>query len=759
MSARRRRLLVAAVLATAATWYATVAFCPPYVPPYEPPYPLPGICGCWEEEAAGAVVETEQDVLRAAFTFTLSGEEAPLGAEFRDASIGGIVEWYWDFGNGCSSAERNPVTEYRSFGRYRVTLTVRDATGTESEVSDYVEVLRRDRNGWRDIPFPSTLVYAANSLPESLDPVAQVRSPDATLVLNLYESLFEWPAGNVDAGERDLGYSLDTRDCLPMLGMAIPKFDNGLIVELPDGRVQYTIPIRWGVLFHNGGELTAEDVEYSFERAVLLGTVSGSASALIEALSGGTYSGLCELVEDVLGIDTCRGQGIPELTEWAQSKVYEAIDPWIEVDGDSIVFTLDAPYAPFLSMLVHGSAGASVLDKEWCAERGSWDGEPGTWAAHIAGVASDSPLWNSANGTGAFKLESLQPDQRASLVRFDGYWRELARLERVEIVLAAEEAVRCDALERGDADIADIVTADSLARAEGMDGVIAHFHLPRLVMSPVVFFNTEISMGDNALVGSGGLAEDGIPFDFFADAHVRKGFAYAFDASAYIGELTRASGGRCETIGPIPKAFRWAYEERLHPRRFDLDKAEEHLRLAYDGMLWDVGFTMTLPCVEGVFDRELLCSIWQNTLESLNPRFHINMRCIPHSEYVNLRWDGKLPLFRSGWLADYADPHSFVGAFASSGSAFAWYFSLGAPIHAVLEEEYDVLISAAQAATDLAKRASIYRTIQGMLNEDCFYVWLPQASGYRVMRDWVRGWRFHPGLPGPHFYTMYKGYE
>jgi len=729
------------------------ASCPPYVPPYEPPYVTSNLCDCWEDASEGTGSGVQPGVLQAAFSYAPSEGEAPLLVEFHDESTGDIAEWHWDFGDGRTSAERSPVTEYLAFGQYDITLTVRDAGGSESRASHSIEVLRGDPGV---LPH-DTLAYATAGSVNSLDPAACSNSLESTIILNLYESLFEWPAGNVDADERDLNYSLDSRDLVPMLGTVVPTIDNGLIVELSDGRVQYIVPIRRGVVFQDGNDLTAGDVEYSLERAVLLGSVSYSASALIAALSGGAYSGLYELVEDVLSIDTNQGQTIPDLTAWEQSRIYEAIDPWIEVDyADNVVFTLDAPYAPFLSMLAHGNTVSSILDREWCVEWGSWDGEPETWAAHDTESALDSPLRGFANGTGPFVFESLQPDQVAILVRFDGYWRGPAQLERVEILLVPEEASRVAALESGDSDIADISAADSLAWMEGMEGVVTQADLPKLTMLPVAFFNTEIAVDDNRLVGSGELGEDGIPFDFFADVHVRKAFAYAFDGWAYIDQLLWATGGY-ETIGPIPKAFRWAYEDSLYSYGFDLEKAAEELRLAYDGMLWDAGFTMTLPYYMGNYERELQWLIWQDSIESLNPRFHIEVRSVPSGEYWDLWGSGRIPLLTGGWVADYPDPHNFARAFASSGGYFARYFPLGDTLRAALADSYDPLISAAQAATDQEERASIYREIQAMLYEDCFYVWLPQASGCRVMRDWVQGWRFNPALPGPYFYTMYKG--
>ena len=50
---------------------------------------------------------------------------------FRDNSYGNITRWHWDFGDGTTSDEQNPVHTYaRDFAHYVVTLTVEGPAGT-----------------------------------------------------------------------------------------------------------------------------------------------------------------------------------------------------------------------------------------------------------------------------------------------------------------------------------------------------------------------------------------------------------------------------------------------------------------------------------------------------------------------------------------------------------------------------------------------------------------------------------------------------
>lgn len=54
----------------------------------------------------------------------------PLSVSFQDKSTGTVTGWSWDFGDGITSSEQNPVHEYINPGVYDVTLTM---TGTDGK--------------------------------------------------------------------------------------------------------------------------------------------------------------------------------------------------------------------------------------------------------------------------------------------------------------------------------------------------------------------------------------------------------------------------------------------------------------------------------------------------------------------------------------------------------------------------------------------------------------------------------------------------
>ena len=71
-------------------------------------------------------------------------------------------------------------------------------------------------------------------------------------------------------------------ELVPALATEVPTIDNGLISE--DG-LTYTFPIREGVMFHDGTELTAEDVKYSWDRVMTMDLPGGQRGLLIDIVA------------------------------------------------------------------------------------------------------------------------------------------------------------------------------------------------------------------------------------------------------------------------------------------------------------------------------------------------------------------------------------------------------------------------------------------------------------------------------------------
>lgn len=597
-----------------------------------------------------------------------------------------------------------------------------------------------------------TLTVATTGTADTLDPAYSYDTASGTIIQNVYENLILYPYGIVDGDEKKPeGYSVSEYE--PMLATEVPSEENGLIRETSDGGMIYEFPIREGVEFHEGQELTPEDVEYSLERTMIQDATGGPAWMILEPLTG--YQSVENLVVDYVG-----AEDYEETSNADRAAAFNAvIDPAVEVKGQSVLLKLPEPYPPFLDILAHGGGWASIVNQDWVIEQGGWDGTAETWPEyHDPGggsAAEESDLYDVMNGTGPFVLERWNPGEEVVFSRNENYWREPAQLERFVIEKIDEWSTRRLMLQNGDADMV-YMPLQYLDQVEGMDGVTVHLELPTIQMNPVAFFTQDVNVEDNDLVGSGEWG-DGIPSNFFNDVKVREAFAYAFEYDAFIDQVLQGYGYK--TNGPVPQGMDYFYNDNIEPFSHDLEKAEELLREAHDGKLWEEGFEFTIAYNTGNESRKTIADIFEANIESINDNFEVKVRDIDWSTYLDMYIQEDLPVFIIGWLADYADPHNFVQPMMYSQGNYPT--GQGEAFRELAREEFDQLIDEGMETVDPEERQEIYYELQQLARENVIDVWLPQAEGYEVMRSWVQDAPFNPMFADPwaYAYPISKGYE
>ena len=66
----------------------------------------------------------------AAFSASPTSGYAPQTIKFTDKSTGSLTSWKWGFGDGTYSTQKNPSHTYSKAGKYTVSLTVKNAAGS-----------------------------------------------------------------------------------------------------------------------------------------------------------------------------------------------------------------------------------------------------------------------------------------------------------------------------------------------------------------------------------------------------------------------------------------------------------------------------------------------------------------------------------------------------------------------------------------------------------------------------------------------------
>ncbi|WP_292489688.1 PKD domain-containing protein [Methanoculleus sp. 10] len=123
------------------------------------------------------------------FTANRTSGTAPLAVRFTDTSTGNPTTWAWDFGDGNTSTEQNPVHTYTTAGVYTVRLTVRNAEGEDSIVKEDAITVETAPPVWRENitvtsgTFVQTVTFGtdengSDGYDQGLDLLAPPASPD-----------------------------------------------------------------------------------------------------------------------------------------------------------------------------------------------------------------------------------------------------------------------------------------------------------------------------------------------------------------------------------------------------------------------------------------------------------------------------------------------------------------------------------------------------------------------------------------------------
>ncbi len=580
-----------------------------------------------------------------------------------------------------------------------------------------------------EIPNPDTYVMLTIAEPDTLDPHQAYDVASGEVIQFVYDNLIAYD-----------GQSLT--DFVPWLAMEVPSLENELIMN---EATTYIFPLREGVKFHNGNELTPEDVVYSFHRGILADPAAGPMWMLIEAIFG--YYSLEDFVFDKTGISLNEAldpesQLINE--EYRQPLIdfyQDYIQPAIQADGWDIVFHLSRPFGPFMSILARNSSWAVILDKDTSVEMGCWDGEADGWWEHYNLRKEDSPLYDQAVGTGPFRLiEWDRVQQRVTLERNDDFWGEKPWISTAILWEIEEWGTRRAMLEAGDAD--QIHTPQQYyEQVTDMPGISVE--LGDFVLVDSMQFLWEVGPGSPYL-GSGQLDGNGIPPDFFSDIHVRRAFNYALDYDTLVEHALGNLVTRIPSVLPVG-FLGWSEDQPRY--EFDMEKAAEEFQMAWDGELWENGFTVSLFYNIGNERRQTTCEMLQENIESINPKFRVEVIGLQWPTFLDAYRNEHMPAFIIGWQADYADPHNFISTYLHSAGTFSAHW--GEPFREFARENLDHLVEQAVMETDPSIRESLYREVQDIAYETAaFGLPLFQPRYIFTMRDWVQGWTFHSMRPG-----------
>jgi len=565
-----------------------------------------------------------------------------------------------------------------------------------------------------DVPYPETLRVGAISEAVTLDPVNAYDTASGLQLLQLYEGLLQYAPSSIT-------------DFEPMLATVVPSEENGLITFGSDEHGDFalvTFPIQQGVTFHNGNLLDAEDVEYTFERGMVVDPTGGPQWMTYNVFFGVDFNGIGDVV-----------------AAFGQEGAKQMIQNAVQADGINVTFKLYGPLGLFYKSIANDRTyWGYIVDKDYSIENGAW---PVDWSVDLGLAAEEggykmgpdgaaSPLYNIPNGTGPYQLEEWIEGQEVRLVKYDEYRRgwEGTHVDYVITFQIPEWSTRRTMFENGDLDVNN-VPRQYMEQMIGTAGLRTVYNYATAGNSGIMMLSS--INPESPFIHSGELDGAGVPPDFFADIDVRKAFCYSFDAATYAEQIYL--GEAIPSYSQLPIVFGDAVLQEYY-YGLDLEKAEEHFRAAFDGQLWDLGFKLTLEYNEGNDMRRVSLEILEATIESLNPKFQLDVVGLDWASHLPAYQSNQIGIYRSGWGADYIHPYNFIQPYYHSQGNFMRVQGFGDPA-------IDVKIAEIALATDTATLNQLCHEVQQWALDGAYTIPMVDPTGRFWQRTWVHGVAFH----------------
>ncbi|MGQ0505683.1 MAG: ABC transporter substrate-binding protein, partial [Myxococcaceae bacterium] len=321
-------------------------------------------------------------------------------------------------------------------------------------------------------------------------------------------------------------------------------------------------------------------------------------------------------------------------------------------------------------------------------------------------------------GTGPFRAVSVD-EQAIVLQRNPTYFRpEFPFLEQLHFKFHRDRGHSLERLKAGDVDLVSGLFAEHV-------GAMSRETLQIIAgNTPSCFF-----LGFNVRER---------PFD---DRRVRQALRCGLDIQSMVGKF---HPGASVAKGLTPPVL-LDYAEALQLPQPDLSRAE---RLFREAGVSKLRLKLYYPPGRGTQqeDELLFAPLLQSGLLSLD---YVELRT---SEYWQRQREGKIPAFRSGWIADFPDPDNFLHFLLHSKAQSV--FSLG-----YASAELDRLTSEARVSIDPELRAQLYRKAEKILDDDVVLIPLFHERTYAACNPLVQGLRLHQTQPQVRFEQIWLDRE
>lgn len=339
---------------------------------------------------------------------------------------------------------------------------------------------------------PGVLRYALSAEPTTLDPALVQDGVTIDLIQSFYEGLVGWN----EKGE-----------VVPLIAADLPTIS-------ADGKT-FTFKIRQGAKFHNGRQITADDVKYSLTRS--LDKKLNSPVAI-------------NYLDDIVGAKEFFEGKTPDL------KGVKVVDP------QTVEIALVAPRAYFLGKLTYPT-GYIVAKEE--VEKGD---------KSELGAFTITEKNSIGCGSGPFKFKEYRRNDQVLLEANADYWGGAPKLKTIERKIVTDTKTVRNLYDSGELDYCTLEKGD----------------YEQVKDDPT--YKDQVKMWDRASTFYLGINQT--TFKAFKDRRVRQAIAHAVNKEAILKDVLLGVNERAE--GVVPKGI-FSYDPNFKGLPYDVEAAKKLL--------------------------------------------------------------------------------------------------------------------------------------------------------------------------------------
>jgi peptide/nickel transport system substrate-binding protein len=369
--------------------------------------------------------------------------------------------------------------------------------------------------------------------------------------------------------------------------------------------------------------------------------------------------------------------GAVRRAELIRMESYEAIDDY------TVEITLSEPYATLPAVLANDTS--AMISRNW-----------------------DGDYTQETNGTGAFMLDSFEPDVLYMLVKFEDHWREdRPYVDAVEVRPIEDTNARINALLSGEIDFTEYVEYQFFDEIEADDRFVLYAEGWEVFVC-ARFNETEAPVDDHL---------------------VRQALNYATDRDALVS-LVSGDRGLSQTAALITPDSPWFIEEHDGHWYYDPDLALELLQEAGYDDFSDLSLHVESTGDGSHFDMaEVVTQQWENL------GINVEWTIIDGPTRDEKRRTGEYQIMFDGLGAPWPDPDFYTTYFGTGGAAHAAGTGYSNP-------ELDELLDQARQVADDDERKELYRQVEEIVLEDANFVfgyWRPHGeAGWNYVHGYYR---------------------